>query len=124
MEFVHFRKNPKKYEDLGAKIPKCALLVGPPGTGKILLAKATAGETGVTFLSISGSDFMEMLVGVGPSRHTLYPIEKVLTSMRLLKKPSHCSVLKFFHNYGKSHTLHKKVEQLCTGQSTGLTGKK
>ncbi|KAF7823744.1 ATP-dependent zinc metalloprotease FTSH 10, mitochondrial-like [Senna tora] len=68
MEFVHFLKNPSKYEDLGAKIPKGALLVGPPGTGKTLLAKATAGESGVPFLSISGSDFMEMFVGVGPSR--------------------------------------------------------
>ncbi|XP_047174549.1 ATP-dependent zinc metalloprotease FTSH 10, mitochondrial-like [Vigna umbellata] len=68
MEFVHFLKNPKKYEELGAKIPKGALLVGPPGTGKTLLAKATAGESGVPFLSISGSDFMEMFVGVGASR--------------------------------------------------------
>jgi AFG3 family protein len=68
MEFVDFLKNPKKYEDLGAKIPHGALLVGPPGTGKTLLAKATAGEAGVPFLSISGSDFMEMFVGVGPSR--------------------------------------------------------
>ncbi|RXI04342.1 hypothetical protein DVH24_038616 [Malus domestica] len=68
MEFVHFLKNPKKYEDLGAKIPKGALLVGPPGTGKTLLAKATAGESGVPFLSMAGSDFMEMFVGVGPSR--------------------------------------------------------
>ncbi|CAI9098252.1 OLC1v1034867C1 [Oldenlandia corymbosa var. corymbosa] len=68
MEFVHFLKNPKKYEALGAKIPKGALLVGPPGTGKTLLAKATAGESNVPFLSISGSDFMEMFVGVGPAR--------------------------------------------------------
>lgn len=68
MEFVHFLKNPKKYEELGAKIPKGALLVGPPGTGKTLLAKATAGESDVPFLSMSGSDFMEMFVGVGPSR--------------------------------------------------------
>lgn len=68
MEFVHFLKNPKKYQELGAKIPKGALLVGPPGTGKTLLAKATAGEAGVPFLSMSGSDFMEMFVGVGPSR--------------------------------------------------------
>ncbi|WOL14909.1 ATP-dependent zinc metalloprotease FTSH 8, mitochondrial-like [Canna indica] len=68
MEFVHFLKNPQKYEELGAKIPKGALLVGPPGTGKTLLAKAAAGESGVPFLSISGSDFIEMFVGVGPSR--------------------------------------------------------
>ncbi|KAG2601863.1 hypothetical protein PVAP13_5KG622700 [Panicum virgatum] len=68
MEFVHFLKNPKKYEELGAKIPKGALLVGPPGTGKTLLAKATAAASDVPFLSISGSDFMEMFVGVGPSR--------------------------------------------------------
>lgn len=68
MEFVEFLKNPKKYKDLGASIPKGALLVGPPGTGKTLLAKATAGEANVPFLSISGSDFMEMFVGVGPAR--------------------------------------------------------
>ncbi|KAF6254803.1 putative AAA-metalloprotease FtsH [Scenedesmus sp. NREL 46B-D3] len=68
MEFVDFLKKPDKYKELGAKIPKGALLVGPPGTGKTLLAKATAGEAGVPFLSISGSDFMEMFVGVGPAR--------------------------------------------------------
>lgn len=68
MEFVDFLKRPDKYKDLGAKIPKGALLVGPPGTGKTLLAKATAGEANVPFLSISGSDFMEMFVGVGPAR--------------------------------------------------------
>jgi len=68
MEFVDFLKQPSKYRDLGAKIPKGALLVGPPGTGKTLLAKATAGEANVPFLSISGSDFMEMFVGVGPAR--------------------------------------------------------
>jgi AFG3 family protein len=68
MEFVDFLKRPEKYKDLGAKIPKGALLVGPPGTGKTLLAKATAGEAAVPFLSISGSDFMEMFVGVGPAR--------------------------------------------------------
>ncbi|KAJ8533823.1 hypothetical protein K7X08_007147 [Anisodus acutangulus] len=68
MDFVHFLKNPKKYEELGAKIPKGALLVGPPGTGKTLLAKATAGESDVPFLSISGSDFLEMFVGIGPAR--------------------------------------------------------
>lgn len=68
MEFVNFLKNPGKYKELGAKIPRGALLVGPPGTGKTLLAKATAGEANVPFLSISGSDFMEMFVGVGPAR--------------------------------------------------------
>ena len=68
MEFVNFLKTPGKYKELGAKIPKGALLVGPPGTGKTLLAKATAGEAAVPFLSISGSDFMEMFVGVGPAR--------------------------------------------------------
>lgn len=68
MEFVKFLQSPGKYKELGAKIPKGALLTGPPGTGKTLLAKATAGEAGVPFLSISGSDFMEMFVGVGPAR--------------------------------------------------------
>src|SRR5574344_34225 len=68
MEIVKFLKNPKKYTELGGKIPKGALLVGPPGTGKTLLAKAVAGEANVPFFSISGSDFVEMFVGVGASR--------------------------------------------------------
>ncbi len=68
MEIVDFLKNPKKYTDLGGKIPKGALLVGPPGTGKTLLAKAVAGEANVPFFSLSGSDFVEMFVGVGASR--------------------------------------------------------
>ncbi|MDR0763407.1 MAG: ATP-dependent zinc metalloprotease FtsH [Bacteroidales bacterium] len=68
MEIVDFLKNPKRYTDLGGKIPKGALLVGPPGTGKTLLAKAVAGEAKVPFFSISGSDFVEMFVGVGASR--------------------------------------------------------
>jgi len=68
MEIVDFLKNPKKYTDLGGKIPKGALLVGPPGTGKTLLAKSVAGEANVPFFSISGSDFVEMFVGVGASR--------------------------------------------------------
>ena len=67
-EIVEFLKNPQKYTDLGGKIPKGALLVGPPGTGKTLLAKAVAGEAGVPFFSMSGSDFVEMFVGVGASR--------------------------------------------------------
>src|SRR5688572_157578 len=68
MEIVDFLKNPKKYTSLGGKIPKGALLVGPPGTGKTLLAKAMAGEAQVPFFSLSGSDFVEMFVGVGASR--------------------------------------------------------
>ena len=67
-EIVDFLKNPEKYTELGGKIPKGALLVGPPGTGKTLLAKAVAGEAGVPFFSMSGSDFVEMFVGVGASR--------------------------------------------------------
>ena len=67
-EIVEFLKDPYKYERLGGKIPKGVLLVGPPGTGKTLLAKAIAGEAGVPFFTISGSDFVEMFVGVGASR--------------------------------------------------------
>merc|ERR1719393_506260 len=68
VEFVDFLKNPAKYEQLGARVPKGGLLVGPPGTGKTLLAKAVAGEADCPFFSMSGSDFIEMFVGVGPSR--------------------------------------------------------
>lgn len=68
MEFVKFLQNPAKYEKLGAKIPRGAILSGPPGTGKTLIAKATAGEAGVPFFSVSGSEFVEMFVGVGASR--------------------------------------------------------
>ncbi|MBQ9010315.1 MAG: ATP-dependent zinc metalloprotease FtsH [Clostridia bacterium] len=68
MELVEFLKNPKRFTDVGARIPKGVLLVGPPGTGKTLMAKAVAGEAGVPFMSISGSDFVEMFVGVGASR--------------------------------------------------------
>ncbi|EGV65921.1 AAA ATPase afg3 [Yamadazyma tenuis] len=68
MEFVKFLQNPTKYEKLGAKIPRGAILSGPPGTGKTLLAKATAGEANVPFLSVSGSEFVEMFVGIGASR--------------------------------------------------------
>ncbi|XP_072321846.1 mitochondrial inner membrane m-AAA protease component AFG3L1-like [Eucyclogobius newberryi] len=68
MEFVNYLKNPKKYRDLGAKIPKGALLSGPPGTGKKLLAKATAGEADVPFITVNGSEFQEMFVGVGSAR--------------------------------------------------------
>ena len=64
-EIVEFLKNPKRFNELGARIPKGVLLVGPPGTGKTLLARAVAGEAGVPFFSISGSDFVEMFVGVG-----------------------------------------------------------
>ncbi len=68
MELVDFLKNPRRFTDVGARIPKGVLLVGPPGTGKTLMAKAVAGEAGVPFMSISGSDFVEMFVGVGASR--------------------------------------------------------
>lgn len=68
LEFVEFLKNPDRFQKLGAKIPRGALLTGPPGTGKTLLARAVAGEAGVPFFSMSGTDFMEMFVGVGPSR--------------------------------------------------------
>ncbi|KAJ5439379.1 Mitochondrial respiratory chain complexes assembly protein YTA12 [Penicillium daleae] len=68
MEFVSFLKQPERFQRLGAKIPRGAILSGPPGTGKTLLAKATAGESGVPFYSVSGSEFVEMFVGVGPSR--------------------------------------------------------
>ena len=67
-EIVDFLKRPQKYIELGARIPKGVLLVGPPGTGKTLLAKAVAGEAGVPFFSLAGSDFVEMFVGVGASR--------------------------------------------------------
>ena len=67
-EIVDFLKNPKKFTDLGARIPKGVILVGPPGTGKTMLAKAVAGESNVPFFRISGSDFVEMFVGVGASR--------------------------------------------------------
>merc|ERR1719223_1930350 len=68
VEFVDFLRNPARYEQLGARVPKGGLLVGPPGTGKTLLAKAVAGEADCPFYSMSGSDFIEMFVGVGPSR--------------------------------------------------------
>src|SRR4029077_12801305 len=67
-EIVEFLKDPKKFQRLGGRIPKGALLLGPPGTGKTLLAKAVAGEASVSFFSMSGSDFVEMFVGVGASR--------------------------------------------------------
>nr|XP_003461259.2 AFG3-like protein 1 [Cavia porcellus] len=76
MEFVNFL-NPKQYQDLGAKIPKGAMLTGPPGTGKTLLAKATAGEASVPFITVNGSEFLEMFVGVGPARvHDMFAIAR------------------------------------------------
>ena len=68
VEIVDFLKDPRKFQKLGGRIPKGALLIGPPGTGKTLLARAIAGEAGVPFFTISGSDFVEMFVGVGASR--------------------------------------------------------
>ena len=67
-EIVDFLNNPQKYEEIGAKMPKGVLLVGPPGTGKTLLARAVAGEAGVPFFSIAGSEFVEMFVGMGASK--------------------------------------------------------
>jgi len=88
MEIVDFLKNPKKYTNLGGKIPKGALLVGPPGTGKTLLAKAMAGEAQVPFFSLSGSDFVEMFVGVGASRVLIFSsrlVKKHLVSFSLMR---------------------------------------
>ena len=103
MEFVNFLKNPQQYVDLGAKIPKGAILTGPPGTGKTMLAKATAGEANVPFITVSGSEFLEMFVGVGPSRVSYSPLS--LSSHHfvvffLLFFFFFCSVVK------KSHILH------------------
>ena len=80
VEVVDFLKNPRKYKALGARIPKGVLLEGPPGTGKTLLAKAVAGEADVPFFSISGSDFVEMFVGVGASR--------VRSLLKTLRRPN------------------------------------
>ena len=99
---VDFLHNPGKYTAIGAKLPKGALLVGPPGTGKTLLAKAVAGEAKVPFFSLSGSDFVEMFVGVGASRvrdflsrrkkmhHVLYSLMKLT---RLVKVVTHDTVV-------------------------------
>ena len=91
-ELVDFLHNPGKYTAIGAKLPKGALLVGPPGTGKTLLAKAVAGEAGVPFFSLSGSDFVEMFVGVGASRvrdlfkqaQQMAPMFPLLVSVRII----------------------------------------
>jgi AFG3 family protein len=85
MEIVDFLKNPKKYTQLGGKIPKGALLIGPPGTGKTMLAKAVAGEANVPFFSISGSDFVEMFVGVGASRVPRRKLRVLSLLMRLMQ---------------------------------------
>merc|ERR1719293_396425 len=81
VEFVDFLKNPAKYEQLGARVPKGGLLVGPPGTGKTLLAKAVAGEADCPFYSMSGSDFIEMFVGVGPARVRLVSASSVFRAV-------------------------------------------
>lgn len=87
-EVVEFLKAPQKYNQLGAKIPKGVLLYGPPGTGKTLLAKAVAGEAGVPFFSISGSDFVEMFVGVGP------PVSVTCSTRPRKTLPALCSLTK------------------------------
>ena len=86
-EIVEFLKDPKKFSRLGGKIPKGALLIGPPGTGKTLLAKAIAGEANVPFFSISGSDFVEMFVGVGASsvRDMFEQAKKTLTMYNIYR---------------------------------------
>lgn len=102
MEIVDFLRNPKKYTSLGGKIPKGALLVGPPGTGKTLLAKAMAGEAQVPFFSLSGSDFVEMFVGVGASRvRDLFKQARekspcVIFIDHLFKNPFHIANIKHF----------------------------
>lgn len=122
MEFVNFLKHPKLYRDLGAKIPKGALLTGPPGTGKTLLAKATAGEAGVPFITVSASEFQEIFVGVGASRVgfflklflALLFIEIVLLSKWCLCCCCHCAKLnvghKFYILWGKVFKLYTLVE--------------
>ena len=90
MEFVNFLKNPGQYTDLGAKIPKGAILTGPPGTGKTLIAKATAGEANVPFLSVSGSEFLEMFVGVGPARVRYPEYHEIDYIVSMSKFPGTC----------------------------------
>ena len=90
MEFVNFLKNPGQYTDLGAKIPKGAILTGPPGTGKTLIAKATAGEANVPFLSVSGSEFLEMFVGVGPARVRYPKYHEIDNIVSMSKLPGTC----------------------------------
>ena len=102
-EIVEFLKNPAKYTDLGGKIPKGALLVGPPGTGKTLLAKAVAGEAGVPFFSMSGSDFVEMFVGVGASR--------VRDTFRQAKEKSPC-IISMGGNDERENTLNALLTEM------------
>ena len=92
MEFVNFLKNPRQYQDLGAKIPKGAILTGPPGTGKTLLAKATAGEANVPFITVSGSEFLEMFVGVGPSRVSSFRMSYIYILYTLCSKKSDAKI--------------------------------
>jgi len=97
MEFVNFLKNPQQYQELGAKIPKGAILTGPPGTGKTLLAKATAGEANVPFITVSGSEFLEMFVGVGPSRvRNIFKHSYIKCSVAII-----ASYSSFYHVYEK-----------------------
>lgn len=87
-EIVNFLHNPKKYTDIGASLPKGALLVGPPGTGKTLIARAVAGEAKVPFFAISGSEFVQMFVGMGAAKYGISlnkPTKKLLVSFLLMK---------------------------------------
>ena len=103
MEIVDFLRNPKKYTALGGKIPKGALLVGPPGTGKTLLAKAVAGEADVPFFSISGSDFVEMFVGVGASRVRDLFLDAKKNALMQLEEPE--AKMEDFHQMTREKTL-------------------
>ncbi len=100
-EIVDFLKNPKKYTDVGARIPKGVILVGPPGTGKTLLAKAVAGEAGVPFFSISGSDFVEMFVGVGASVSVTFRGREEKRAVHRLYRRDRCRCETPRYRYGR-----------------------
>ena len=124
MEFVNFLKNPQQYTDLGAKIPKGAILTGPPGTGKTLIAKATAGEANVPFISVSGSEFLEMFVGVGPARvRDMFAMARKNAPCILLKylTPEYCKSLHNFDSLlGNTCRIFIGLVTRCPGGSRDL----